>query len=89
MRVGRTVFSLSPLLLTNSALSRCSLEIAGAGRYRTSITNDHLDFPKLGGFGKAFQDAGGEFLSDSRQPDQGPNLPPMEQGSRKNKGDSR
>ena len=83
MRVGRTVFSLSPLLLTNFALSRSNLEIAGAGRYRTSFTNDHLDFPELGGFGMAFQDAASEFLSDSRQPDHGPNLPPTEQGSRR------
>jgi hypothetical protein len=89
MRVGRTVFSLSPLLLTNFALSRSRLEIAGAGSYRTLITNDHLDFPKLGGFGTAFQDAAGEFLRCSRQPDQGQSLPPMQQRSRKNKGDSR
>lgn len=83
MRIRRTMFSLSPLLRTNFAPPGISFEIAGARQYRTSITNDHLDFPKLGGFGKAFQDAAGEFLRDSRQPDQGPNLPPIEQGSRK------
>jgi len=89
MRVRRTMFSVSPLLLTNFGPPRSSLELVRAGQYRTSITNDHLDFPKLGGFGKAFQDTAAEFLSDSRQPDQGPSLPPMQQRSRKNKGDSR
>lgn len=83
MRIRRTMFSLSPLLLTNFGLPGSSFEIAGAGQCRTSITNDHLDFPKPGGFGRAFQDAAGEILSDSRQPDQGPNLPPIEQGSRR------
>lgn len=63
MRVGRTMFSVSPLLLTN--FGPAGFEIAGAGQYR--ITNDHLDFPKLGGFGKAFQDAAGEFLVDSQK----------------------
>ena len=67
MRVRRTVFSVSPLLLTNFGPSRSSLEIVRAGQYPTSITNDHLDFPKLSGFGKAFQDAAGEFLSDSQK----------------------
>ena len=65
MRVGRTMFSVSPLLLTNLGPAGC--EIAGAGHYRTSITSDHLDFPKLGGFGKAFQDAAVEFLVDSQK----------------------
>ena len=82
MRVRRAMFSL-PLLLPNFALPASSFEIAGAAQCRTSITNDHLDLPKLGGFGKAFQDAAGEFLRDSRQPDQGPNLTPIEQGSRR------
>ena len=62
MRVRRTMFSLSPLLSTNFGLPGSSFEIARAGQCRASITNDHLDFPKLGGFGRAFQDAGGEFL---------------------------
>lgn len=83
MRVRRTMFSLSPLLRMNFAPSGSSFEIATKGQRRPSSTNDHLDFPKHGGFGKAFQDAAGEFLRDSRQPDHGPNLPPIEQGSRR------
>jgi len=67
MRVRRTMFSVSPLLLTNFGPPRSSFEIVGAGQYRTSITNGHLDFPKLGGFGKAFQDAAGEFFRDSQK----------------------
>ena len=89
MRIRSTMFSLSPLLLPNFALPESSLEIAGLGRTRPSVTNDHLDFPRFGGFGKAFQDAAGKFLSDSLQPDQGPTLPSMKQQSSKNKGDSR
>jgi hypothetical protein len=81
MRIRRTMFSLSPLLRTNLAPPGISFEIAGAGQYRTSITNDHLDFPELGGFGKAFQDAAGEFLGDSRQPGPRADLAPIDQGS--------
>lgn len=80
MRVRRTMFSLSLLLLMNFGLAGSSFD---AARYRALFTNGHLDFPKLGGFGKAFQVAAGEFLRDSRQPDRGPNLPPIEQGSRR------
>jgi hypothetical protein len=53
MRVRRTMFSLSPLLLTNFGLLGSSFEISTEGQRRPSITNDHLDFPELGGFGKA------------------------------------
>lgn len=74
MRVRRTMSSLSPLLLMNFGLRGSSSEIPDAARYRALFTNGHLDFPKLGGFGKAFQVAAGEFLRDSRQPDQGPIL---------------
>ena len=89
MRVRRTMFSLSPLLLTNFMLPGSSFEIPAAAQYRTSVTNDHLDFPKLGGFGKAFQDAAGEFLRGSRQLDQGPNVSRQSREAEENKGDSR
>ena len=82
MRVRRTMFSLSPLLLTNCVLPGGSVEIPGAAQHRASFTNDHLDFPKRGGFGKTFQDAAGEFFKDSQKTVYGPSLPPIQQGSR-------
>lgn len=62
MRVRRTMFSLSPFCQRISGCQEAALRSREQGQCRASITNDHLDFPKLGGFGRAFQDAGGEFL---------------------------
>lgn len=83
MRVRRTMFSLSPLLLTTLGPAERGLEISGAGQFRASFTNGHLDIPKRGGFGKTFQDAAGESLKDSQKTMYGPSLPPIEQGNRR------
>lgn len=83
MRIRRTMFSLSPLLLMTFGPAGCGLETSGAGQFRASFSNGHLDFPKHGGFGKTFQDAAGESLKDSQKTVYEPSLPPLEQGSRR------
>lgn len=89
MRVCGTMFAPSPLLLMNFGSAQCRLETPGTAHCRVYLTTGHLDFPKLGGFGQTFQDAGGELLEASLRTVQGPSLPPMGRKAEDNKGDSR
>ena len=89
MRVCGTMFAPSPLLPTNFGSAPCRLETPGSAHCRVYLTTGHLDFPKLGGFGQTFQDAGGEFLEALQKTVQGPSLPPMVREAKDNKGDSR